>query len=89
MVVISNAVLFAAKPEIVFPLDDSRLAELSQMKDLAIGEMAGRDSVAAILAALESDDVGAVLPVAAPPGSGLASRCWTWCGWARRNCGGH
>ena len=64
MVVISNAELFAAKPEIVFPLDDSRLAELSQMKDLAIGEMAGRDSVAAILAALESDDVGAVLPVA-------------------------
>ena len=56
--------LFATKPEIFQPFDGVQLGELRQMPQLAIGEIAGRDSVAAILAALDSDDVGAILPVA-------------------------
>jgi hypothetical protein len=69
MVVTSNTELLATKPEILFPFDDSRLAELLQMQHLAVGEMAGRDSVAAILLALESDDVAAVLPIAVYTGT--------------------
>lgn len=64
-----NTELLATKPEILFPLNAARLAELQQMQRLAIGEMAGRDSVAAILAALESDDVQAVLPIAVYTGT--------------------
>lgn len=60
----NNTDLLAAKPEILFPFDGAKLAELRQIPNLAIGEMAGRDAVAAILAALESDDVGAILPIA-------------------------
>lgn len=65
----SNTDLLAAKPEILFPFDAARVAELRQMPNLAIGEMAGRDAVAAILAALASDDVAAVLPIAAYTGT--------------------
>jgi len=64
-----NTELLAAKPEILFPFDAVRLSELQQVPQLAIGEMAGRDSVAAILAALESDDVQAVLPIAVYTGT--------------------
>jgi hypothetical protein len=60
----SSTTQLAAKPDILFPFDDARLEQLKHIPHLAIGEMAGRDSVAAILATLASDDVGAVLPIA-------------------------
>jgi len=59
-----NTDLIASKPETVLPLSDPCIGELRSMSGLAIGEMAGRDSVAAILAALENDDIRALLPVA-------------------------
>jgi hypothetical protein len=61
---IDPARLLSEKPDRLFPLDDMQVKALRDMPGLAIGEMAGRDSVAAILTALESDDVSAVLPVA-------------------------
>jgi len=69
MAEIPDQVLFAEKPEIIIPFDDGRLEELRRIPGLVIGEIAGRDSVAALLKALESDDVGAVLPVAVYAGT--------------------
>lgn len=65
----SSVNLIADKPDILIPFDSHRLTDLAQMPGLAIAEMAGRDSVAAILAVLESDDVQMVLPTAAYTGT--------------------
>ncbi|HID61950.1 MAG TPA: hypothetical protein EYP49_04320 [Anaerolineae bacterium] len=61
--------LLAEKPEIFIPFDDRRLDELGHIPNLTIGEIAGRDSIAAILKSLEDDTVGAILPIAVYTGT--------------------
>lgn len=45
-------------------LEPSTIEKLREIPKLAIGQLAGRDSVAAILKALKRDDIKAILPVA-------------------------
>ena len=60
----SHTPLLAAKPEVLYPFDESQLETLRQTPRLAIGETAGRDSVAAMLAAMASDDIDVIQPIA-------------------------
>lgn len=64
-----TARLLASKPERVFPFDRDELDRLRSIPDLVIGEIAGADSIAAILTAMEEDDVGTVLPIAVYTGT--------------------
>ncbi|NLG27307.1 MAG: hypothetical protein GX557_05320 [Chloroflexi bacterium] len=74
-----QAALLAEKPERFLPLDPSYVDQLRGQPGLVIGEMAGRDSVAAILATLQDDAVSSVLPVAVYMGAEYGD----WRGYAR------
>ncbi len=66
--------LFAERPKIVdrFPgwmLSAERISSLRAIQDLAVAEIAGRDSFAAILKAVEEESIRAVLPSIAYTGT--------------------
>lgn len=68
------AAVFRDKPEMVtnFPqwmLTEKQLTEYKQMQDLAIVEIAGRDSVAAAISAVKQKGYGNLLPVYAYTGT--------------------
>ncbi len=68
------AALFAERPKIVdhFPdwmLSGKRIDSLRGIQDLAMAEIAGRDSFAAILKAVEEEPIGAILPSIAYTGT--------------------
>jgi hypothetical protein len=60
--------LFYKKKELINSFDEiltpSEIEKLRNIPSLAIGEIAGRDSVAAIIDAAKRDDIGSILPVA-------------------------
>ncbi|MEX2238239.1 MAG: hypothetical protein WEB00_11960 [Dehalococcoidia bacterium] len=50
--------------DVILPLSAEEEAELQEVEGLAIGEIAGRDAIAAVLKDLERDEIKAVLPTA-------------------------
>ena len=66
--------LLAEKPERLIPFDEERMNGLRELPGLVIGEVAGADSVAAVLLAMEDDDVVTLLPVAVYTGT----ECGDW-----------
>lgn len=70
--------ILVEKPEIVnnipsWMLSENSIRELRKVKGLAIAEIAGRDSIAAILRALDLFDIGAILPTAVYTGTEFGS----------------
>jgi hypothetical protein len=57
------------------------------LKDIAVGEFSGRDSAAAIIKGMESDDINVVLPIVAFTGTDYG--CWKSYSFRgkRSNCG--
>ncbi len=69
-----TAELLACKPEVWLPLDEAALAELRRTPRLVLAEIAGRDSLAALLQYLAEEPAGAVLPTLVYTGTEYGDR---------------